>query len=66
MESSGEPYNDDTDNSSWGTDEDDEGGVRDSNEEGERDDLGLTDVQYHDNGTRRSERALKTQLMLLF
>ncbi len=47
METSGEPYDDS--NSSWGSDSDDDDGcVRGS--DGERDDIGLSDVQYHDGG----------------
>jgi hypothetical protein len=45
METSGEPYEDS--NSSWGSDSDEDARGSD---DGERDDIGLSDMQYHDNG----------------
>jgi hypothetical protein len=47
METSGEP--DEDSNSSWGSDSDEDGCARGS--DGERDDIGLSDMQYHDGGT---------------
>jgi hypothetical protein len=47
METSGEPCEDS--NSSWGSDSDEDGCARGSDDE--RDDIGLSDMQYHDGGT---------------